>query len=234
MGWRRSCKAAAFQLLLSAQSRCQGAAGAAQPCPPGLPWEKVGGLEHGMGWDAQGTGPSTRPGLALPPSPPPSQLRNRHGTGPVPSQLSPKNTLSNLISCPLSDLPEIREQVPNPPPPLCKPADSLGNRHCQLARGVFGAKEARHPPPVRGGFVTAPPTFFPFVPSVHLQRSQQGDVCPAPRALLPSRLLHRLRCRLLLPLPGHLLRERAAVPARRYAGRAAGTGSPCLGGRCQG
>lgn len=79
------------------------------------------------------------------------------------------------------------------------------------------------------GSVPVSPTHPLLLLSVHLQRRQQGDVCPAPRALLPARLLHRLRHRALLPLPGRLLWQWATVPARRYVGWATWKGCGARG-----
>lgn len=234
MGWHRSCKAAALPApLFPAKSCCQGAAGAIRPCPLGL--SPLCPTLRGREDRGDGVGPGL---VLLPPLPitePAVEPPWHHGPGgakphPRPAVSQKYAGTRSLAFC------QICLKSGNRFKPLSLPYASqaafLGTAAASWPvspRCFWGRGGKVVTPQLREGWLChRVPNPFPYGPSVHLQRGQPGDVCPAPRALLPARLLHRLRHRHLLPLSGHLLRQRAAMPARRYAVWAAGGGG---GGR---
>uniref|UniRef100_A0A8C5NK91 Nidogen 2 n=1 Tax=Junco hyemalis TaxID=40217 RepID=A0A8C5NK91_JUNHY len=86
------------------------------------------------------------------------------GAEPCPSQLSPKNTARNLISCPLSDPSEIRQQVPNPPPPSASRVTPLGTATSSWLLPSFWGQEGKTPTPCEGWLCHRVPRLLPLSP----------------------------------------------------------------------
>uniref|UniRef100_A0A663E182 Nidogen 2 n=1 Tax=Aquila chrysaetos chrysaetos TaxID=223781 RepID=A0A663E182_AQUCH len=146
-----------------------GGESAIRPCPLGLSLlcPTLQGREDRGDRSLRGT----RAGPAAPPPPHhrAAVARAWGSKAPSPAGCLPK-IRRNSISCLLSDLPEIRQQVQTPQPPLCIPGSFLGNRHCQLAclPAMFlgPRRQGGYPPPHprEGWLCHRVPNPFPLAP----------------------------------------------------------------------
>uniref|UniRef100_A0A8C5IJ06 Nidogen 2 n=1 Tax=Junco hyemalis TaxID=40217 RepID=A0A8C5IJ06_JUNHY len=146
----------------------QGAAPAVPQSPPEPPNPGTASYPHrASSHTAMAQRPSPRIGLAALPATGPAVGPPWHvpgGAEPCPSQLSPKNTARNLISCPLSDPSEIRQQVPNPPPPSASRVTPLGTATSSWLLPSFWGQEGKTPTPCEGWLCHRVPRLLPLSP----------------------------------------------------------------------